>query len=376
MAEKTILVLNQNVSGMNRFLFGHLQKKWKLNPHDIPFPKSFRWEAALKTIHPDLRTWRQRHFTEHMRLMGSVRSFKIRSRFAQEVVARNQTDANLVFQISGSFNGLARANLPGALFLSFTTLLAYTEWRPWANFKTEAEFQQWFDLEKELYQRLEILLCTNDYVRQCLIRDYGVLPERTRVIGYGVNFDQMPQFQKNPATQKILFVGYDFERKGGVPVLQAFEKVRKAVPGAVLQIVGPASLPVPVPDGVEFHGTISDRQRIAEFFQQAQFFVMPSLCEPFGLVLLEAMAYQNPCIGSNRNAMPEIIDDGVTGYIIDPNDTDALASRMITLLKNPDLCATMGQAALQRVLANFTWELTTRKINFEFEKILERPGLV
>jgi glycosyltransferase involved in cell wall biosynthesis len=371
MAEKSLLVLNQNVSGMNQFLFKYLKKNWQMQTHDIPYPKSFRWEAALKTIHPSLHTWRQRHFTEHMRLMGSVRSFKIRSEYAQKVVARNQSGADIIFQISGSFNGIARTDLPGALFLSFTTLLAYNEWRPWANFKTGQEFQQWFELEKALYQKLELLLCTNDYVRQCLVRDYGVKPERTRVIGYGVNFDQMPRFEKNPASQKILFVGYDFERKGGLQVLQAFEKVRKAVPGAVLQIVGPAFLPVPVPAGVEFYGTVSDRQRIAEFFQQARFFVMPSVCEPFGLVLLEAMAYQNPCIGSNRNAMPEIIHDGVTGYTVAPDDSEALASRMITLLKNPDLCTMMGQAALQRVLANFTWELTTQKINFEFEKLAE-----
>lgn len=371
-SKNDILVLNQNVSGMNKFLFSHLKKNWKIHSYDVPYPRRFWYQAALKTLNPDIKIWRQKHFTEHMRLMGSVASFRLRSEKAQNIAAKQSNLAEIIFQISGSFNGINGSAKPGALFLSFTTLLAYNEWRPWANFETEHEFNEWFELEKELYQSLQINLCTNDYVRQCLIRDYGVKPERTAVIGYGVNFENLPDFQKKRGSKKILFVGYDFERKGGIQVLKAFQKVRQVVPDAILQIVGPAFLPVePTPQGVEFYGTIQDRTKVAEFFKEAQFFIMPSICEPFGLVLLEAMAYRNPCIGSTNNAMAEIIDDQKTGYTVPHDDIDALADRMITLLKNPDRCLEMGEAAFQRIKDNFTWELTTAKISREFKKMIE-----
>ena len=60
-------------------------------------------------------------------------------------------------------------------------------------------------------------------------------------------------------------------------------------------------------------------------YRRATAFVMPSRYEPFGIVFLEAMAYWLPCVGSRTCAMPEIIDEGVTGLLAEPDDVDSLA---------------------------------------------------
>jgi glycosyltransferase involved in cell wall biosynthesis len=82
---------------------------------------------------------------------------------------------------------------------------------------------------------------------------------------------------------------------------------------------------------------------------------MPSVYEPFGVVFLEAMAYRLPCIGSDRCAMPEIIDDGVTGHVVGAFDTEGLARRLLEL-SEPDRARSFGQAGHGRFLERYTWD--------------------
>ena len=75
------------------------------------------------------------------------------------------------------------------------------------------------------------------------------------------------------------------------------------------------------------------------------------MSEPFGLVLIEAMAHGLPVIGSTADAMAEIIDEGQTGYLISVGDSKTLAERLTLLLSSPDVCADFGRAGKQKVAA-------------------------
>ena len=83
---------------------------------------------------------------------------------------------------------------------------------------------------------------------------------------------------------------------------------------------------------------------------------MPSLREPLGNVYLEAMAFGLPCIGSTVNAIPEVVDHGLTGLLVEPGDTAAVADAMIQLGQDPERANRMGRAGYDRVHAYFTWE--------------------
>ena len=90
-------------------------------------------------------------------------------------------------------------------------------------------------------------------------------------------------------------------------------------------------------------------------------FVLPSLYEPFGMVLLEAMAHGLPCIGTKVGAMPEIIADGETGLLVPPVDASALADALERLLTNHDVRRRMGLAGRSRLEEQFTWNRTVRR---------------
>jgi starch synthase len=103
------------------------------------------------------------------------------------------------------------------------------------------------------------------------------------------------------------------------------------------------------------------REDLIHIHSQATVFVCPSIYEPFGLVILEAMACETPVVASRVGGIPEIVVDGETGYLVDFDPADlegfvsALAGRIDTLLNDTDLAARLGKAGRQRVLTHFGW---------------------
>jgi len=82
--------------------------------------------------------------------------------------------------------------------------------------------------------------------------------------------------------------------------------------------------------------------------------VCPSRFESLGMVHLESMAMARPVVSMNNGGPAETVVDGETGYLVPPEDPDALADRVVALLRDPRLRARMGEAGRARVLAHFT----------------------
>ncbi len=364
--------MNQDVSGMNPFLFRQLEKEWHVIVEDVPLPKlPPRYIRMMTTFHPRVEEWKSRLNDSVAKYYISERCFKKRSRYARALVAKHKGDFDVAFQISGLFNSFSdMSDRPCVIFCSFNTYLAYTEWRPWAPFESHEEFSRWYALEKELYHRADKILCTNNYVKRSLVEHYGLSRDRLCHIGYGINFDHLPDAEKTYAGKLAVFMGYDFERKGGPTVVEAFRLVLRDVPDARLRIIGPSNLCTKgFPDQIEYLGEIKDRSEIERHFREASFFVMPSVCEPFGLVFLEAMAYKNPCIGSTNDAMPEIIEHGKTGYLVTPGKVDELARHMKHLFCDTGTTQQMGLASFYKVQRDFIWSVCGEKVRRAFSQL-------
>jgi glycosyltransferase involved in cell wall biosynthesis len=154
----------------------------------------------------------------------------------------------------------------------------------------------------------------------------------------------------------LLFIGTTFIVKAGDVVLRAFELLRESDPSLTLTIVGPDRWPVdgPVPDGVDFRGRVP-RAEIAGIMDEHDLFVMPSRLEGFGMVFVEALARGLPCIGRNAFAMPELIEDGVTGAIVDTLDPVVVAQAISQTLANDAIFAEVERRA-DDVAARFSWD--------------------
>jgi alpha-maltose-1-phosphate synthase len=219
--------------------------------------------------------------------------------------------------------------------------------------------------EKGVFGSLDHIFTFSDWLRHSFISDYGIEPRKVHVVGAGANLPPVETPERDYDCKTILFSGIHFERKGGHILLESFRQVRRALPEARLIIIGPVLSGLP--PGVECPGYISksDPQgiaRIREAYQRASLFVMPSLYEPFGVVFVEAMAHRLACIGTRNCAMPEIIEEGKTGYLVPVNNPAALAERMIHLLRRPDLLRAMGNAGYQRYRSLFTWDRVAERM--------------
>jgi glycosyltransferase involved in cell wall biosynthesis len=154
----------------------------------------------------------------------------------------------------------------------------------------------------------------------------------------------------------ILYTGVLIPRKGVVYLVQAFAHIAHTYPDAQLVIIGRRENPEyadHLDKLVRQHG-LEQRVRflsqmpqieLAAWMSSARVFVLPSLSEALGRVIIEAMAAGTPVIGSRVDGIPEIVQDGTTGFLIEPENVQALAERLGWMLDHPAESYTMGQRA-------------------------------
>jgi len=229
----------------------------------------------------------------------------------------------------------------------------------------------WERRRRPIYAHARMCAVASRWAAASLVSDYGVPRERVAVVGFGATHDAGGHSRAEDRSWEVprfLFVGIDWERKGGPRVLRAFARLRETHPRAVLDVVG-GHPPLREP-GVAGHGVLSrqsarDGELIRELFARATCFVMPSSVEPFGIAYVEAASAGVPSIGGRLGGAPDIIgEDG--GVVVDPDDEEQLLDAMLRLA-DPDTARRMGRAARARSEV-YTW----RKVA---ERLLRALGL-
>jgi glycosyltransferase involved in cell wall biosynthesis len=314
-------------------------------------PELVRTQVYLnyaRSFHPRKRRWKAR--------AGFGRSIvKMRTQAVQRGLAAYAGSYDLVMQIQTvCAPGFDREGIPYAIYTDNTMALTQRSYPAWAPLAADAA-RWWMAFEGEVCRSASAVFTFSEFARQSVVQDYGCSPESVVSVGAGANQLLDSLGDKDYSTPRALFVGVDFTRKGGPELLRAWPIVRKRVPDAELIIAGPKSPPRgDVPSGVRWMGWV-DRSRLAELYESASVFVLPSLFDPCPNVLREAMGYGLPCIGTPCCAMPEIIDDGVTGHLVPMDEPEPLAEALIELLSDPARSSEMGRAAHAGVLDGNRW---------------------
>jgi glycosyltransferase involved in cell wall biosynthesis len=177
----------------------------------------------------------------------------------------------------------------------------------------------------------------------------------------------------------VLFIGREFERKGGDLLLQAFARVRAKIPDARLVVVGLPAMAIPDP-GVTSLGLLrkDDPREWAQLigaYRSADVFCFPTRYEPFGIVVLEAMLFGLPCVATRTGAIPEMIREGETGYLVPPEDVDSLTCRLLALLGDRSLARRLGEAGRKRADETFTWPAVAANMLEAMQRFTARGAL-
>jgi glycosyltransferase involved in cell wall biosynthesis len=349
-------------SGLSRFFFKALQKEGVLvEAVSADAGAMIRRLAQIISFSPNKKIWKQKY---HLNTF----LFDNMTRAAARKIGEMADLCNTILQVGAWYNF---SNVPT---LKEKFLCSYHDGNLWAQikrvnsrFSVNAPYvRKALKYEQMLYDRLDLIFPMSNWLREIFIEDFKCSPKKVIAVGAGVNFHSVPEIHsKDYEKPKIIFVGVHFERKGGYTLLEAFRTVRKAVPKAELTIIGPEL--TSLPSGVRCIGRVNKdteegEARLHSEYLNASLFVMPSQYEPFGVVFGEAMAHKLPCIGTDVCAMPEIIEDGKTGFIVPANDSKKLADAIIMMLRDPDKMKKFGEAGYNKYLKEFTWESVARKI--------------
>jgi len=195
------------------------------------------------------------------------------------------------------------------------------------------------------------------------------------VIPLGVNTELFRPANKNRAKEEfeILFAGSLYPLKGVEYLIKSMKYVVSEEEKVKLRIVGEGlekerlrllADKLGLKNKVIFEGFVP-HDKIVKYYQNCDVFCFLTLGEPFGIAILEAMACGKPVIASNRGGPAEIVKDAETGFLINPRDTEAVAERIIRLIKDEKLRKKMGRKARKIVVEKYSLE----KISEEYYRL-------
>jgi starch synthase len=363
-------------SGTTKSVVDHLRvARHNVVTVDVDLYGPARWLAAARSFSPNRKRWGVRY---HLQDPG----YRERSRRAARAVAALQQRLDCILQIGATFEvGAHRGRLPYAVFCDSniqTSLEGARYGVSDAVWLQPGEFEAIHRREARVYREACVVLTISEYLRRSFIEGFGVPENRVCAVGAGPNLD-VSRLPRRPEPRRdriptVLFVGKQFQRKGGLVLLEAFRLLRVRLPTARLVIVGPSSRSAEEP-GVTWLGALDkNRQdqwdRLVEAYRDADVFCLPSLFEPFGIVILEAMFFGLPCVATAEWAIPEMIADGETGYTVPRGDAHALANRLFRLLEDPHLAHRMGMAGRRRAEEQFTWPVVAGRMAARLERCL------
>jgi glycosyltransferase involved in cell wall biosynthesis len=256
--------------------------------------------------------------------------------------------------------------------------LAFLERNPKSRFKFSLKniFSAFSEMKK--YRQLQNLIVGSRAMHEELLKN-GFKHEQIIIQPPVVNLP-VRDYSPPPDRPEILFVGQLIKGKGVDLLIEALSLVKRDFH---LKIVGDGNAAPELRDMVEKKGLADkielcgwiDRDKLAEFYRNCLFTVVPSRWpEPFGMVGLEAMSFGRACIAFRVGGIPDWLEDGVTGYLIEPQDCLQMTEKINFLLENPETVKNLGQNGRESFLKKFDFLQSIQRLEKLFSDRIERAN--
>jgi glycosyltransferase involved in cell wall biosynthesis len=278
------------------------------------------------------------------------------------------TPGDVVVAISATRYVFALKTTRPIIFMSDATLSSIS-----SIYSSFAEMPQWLrkgadKIEREALQKSNRVLLCSDWAKTSAIVDYGVAPAAIRVMPLGPNIsgDVIDRFKSTKFADfregvRLLFIGADWDRKGGPIVLGIKRHLNSRGIPCELFLVGNCPNDIPNGNGVHVFGRLnkSDEKQLEEMcrlYELAHFFVLPTSAEAYGIVFSEAQAFGCPSLTYAVGGTPTAVLDGITGYTL-PLGANAqdFAEKIYSLIQDPRQYERMSENCRIRYETEANW---------------------
>jgi len=242
--------------------------------------------------------------------------------------------------------------------------------------------------EVEFLKNARFIISISEFTKQVLV-EKGIDAEKIRILYFGIDsmkFRPIPEVRTKMGidSKNILLTVCRLDasqrRKGYDKIIELLPELKKEIPNIEYRIVGDGTdrkrierlaKDLGVIDKISFLGSITDENLLIEQYNICDIFIMPSefyigkdkvTGEGFGFVYLEAGACGKPVIAGRGGGCPESVKDGVTGFLVDPDDKKALHEAIVKVLKDKTLAEEMGRAGRKRVEQEFSYEVFVERV--------------
>jgi glycosyltransferase involved in cell wall biosynthesis len=243
------------------------------------------------------------------------------------------------------------------------------------------------NFEMRLSQRV---VAVSRSTRRDLIRNHHLPPEKVVVAYNGVDTDEFRPFRSRTSVlpryglggyeKIILSVGALQPRKGQLTMVECLPELLKTWPRLVYVNVGTGydeGFKEGILDKAKALGVSGSlmllpsvpREDLVSLINAADLCVHPSVREPFGLAVVEEMACGKAVLAFNVDAMPEIIDDRINGFLVPLGKKEELTTAILRLLNDLELKTKVGNAAREKVTAEFTWDKTAARLEEIYREV-------
>lgn len=229
-----------------------------------------------------------------------------------------------------------------------------------------------FNLNQANFQAARQIVTWSHWAKEGLVVEYGVPPEKVMVLPPGVNtrlWAPPKGMSKKQDVVKILFVGGDLQRKGGLFLLDAFRILRQQgvhqYNGERIQVelhLVTRTLVYPEPGLFVYNDLNPNMPELRELYYQSDIFCLPSQGDCLPMALAEAGAAGLPIIASRVAAIPEIVHDQENGLLVEPGNLEQLVTALRRLAEDPMLRRMQGARAHATVRASHDAEINTMRL--------------
>ena len=285
-------------------------------------------------------------------------------KLVREQVARGE------YSFSFQMQSLFDASTPGLPHFVYTDHTHLENLNYAAKGRSSLYAPGWIELEKEIYRNAALTFVRSSNVRRSLTEEYGAPAEKAVLVyaGSNANVSSRKTANSDYAQPVILFVGLDWQRKGGPDLLEAFRIVHQACPDARLIILG-AQPEVSLPN-CEVVGKVPPEE-LDRYYQQASVFCLPTHLEPFGIVFIEAMTARLPIVATRVGAIPDFVEEGRNGWLVEPGDIQGLASALLKLVESPSMCKSFGEHSFHLSREQYSWQAVGKRFQHHIQRILD-----